>query len=270
MEKEGSPSERVRGHPVAFQPIRGAGQTDISEGLSEALTRWAEAVLTNPAITGRTMARTFVKRAQGDMRNGKSVRWNRAANRFEAVPWSLEARHQGTLPQGAVEIGDPTGMRLCGLWAAARQSGCRVTENRAFDAPPNEEPWFCTLELQVGDGHDERPILSIWQKKSNFARKSCPVVEREQREPMDERLRTWIEAIAPKTQSQSAWLPMEACSQVQTSNPARSIGNHRGIDLRWGICGARTLILLSRRAHVCSFILTSSSFRCEFIRVKVR
>ena len=225
LEREGRNwTWRKKGHPLnAFADVlwhlsryEEHGQTDISEWLSEALTRWAKAVLTNPVIAGRTMIRTFVERAQGDMRNGQSVRWNRAANRFEAVPWSLEARHQGALPQGAIEFGDPTGMRLRALWAAAKRSRYRVMENRAFDAPPNEEPWFCTLELQGRDGPDESPILSIWQKEFNIARKFY-LVERKQREQIDEHLRTWIEVVALKTQPQSAWLPIEAGAEMQQS-----------------------------------------------------
>ena len=215
LEREGRDwAWRKKGHPLnAFADVlwhlsryEEHGQTDISEWLSEALTRWAKAVLTNPVIAGRTMIRIFVERAQGDMRNGQSVRWNRAANRFEAVPWSLEARHQGALPQGAIEFGDPTGMRLRALWATAKRSRCRVLENRAFDAPPNEEPWFCTLELQSRDGADKRPILSIWQERFNTARKFY-LVESARREHMDEHLRTWIEMVALKTVPQAAWLP---------------------------------------------------------------
>lgn len=198
------------------------GQTDISEWLSEALTRWANGVLTSPVIEGRTMIHTFVERAQGDMRNGQSVRWNRAANRFEAVPWSLEARHQGILPQVAIEIGGPTGMRRRALWAAARRSRYRVAENRAFDAPPNEEPRFRTLELQRGDSHDEKPVLSVWQKEFNITRKFS-LVERVHREQVDEHIRTWIEVVALKIQPQCAWLPIGAGAEMQQS-PGRQSG----------------------------------------------
>lgn len=183
------------------------GQADTSEWLSDALTRWAKAVLTNPAIAGRTMMRTFVERARGDARDGQSVRWDRAVNRFEAVPWSLEARHQDTLPQAAVEFGDPTGTRLRALWAATKRSRYRVLENRAFEAPPNEEPWFCTLKIQDRDGGDGRPLVSLWQKVFNTARKFY-MVEHEPREQMDEDLRTWIELVALKAEVQARWLPV--------------------------------------------------------------
>ena len=111
------------------------------------------------------------------------------------------------MPEDAVEVGDPTGLRLRVLWAAAKRGGYRVLENRAFDAPPNEEPWFGTLQVQGRDGEAERSIVSIWQKEFNTARKFY-MVEHEPREQMDEHLRTWIELVALKAVPQGEWLPL--------------------------------------------------------------
>ena len=216
IEREGRDwAWRRKGHPLNafadvlwhFSRYEEHGQTEISQWLSDALTRWAKAVLTNPAIAGRTMMRTFMERVRGDTRDGQSVRWDRAVNRFEAIPWSLEARHQDTLPQSAVEFGDPTGMRLRALWAAAKRSRYRVLENRAFEAPPNEEPWFCTLEVRDKDGGDERSVVSLWQKEFNTTRKFY-MVEHEPREQMDGYMREWIEVVALKAEVQVRWLPV--------------------------------------------------------------
>ena len=170
------------------------GQANVSEWLSDALTRWAMSVLNSPAIAGPTSLRAFVERAQGHTRDGQSLRWNRKTNRFEAVPWSLENRHQDALPPEAVVIGDPTerGTRLRTLWQAAKRSGYRVVENRAFDGPPNEDPWFCTLELQAEDEGNARPILTMWQKRSED-HDLFYMVEQWRREAIDENVRGWIE-----------------------------------------------------------------------------
>ena len=180
------------------------GQPDVSAWLSDALRRWVHVVLNNPASAGTTSLRAFVRRAQGEARDGQSIRWDRDASRFEAIPWSLENRHQAALPPDAVVISDPTGMRLRELWQASKRSGYRVLENRAFNGPPNEAPWFCTVELQAAEGGDERPILSIWQKENNTAGRLY-MVEKCSREAMDEHVRTWIEVVALKPEPQATW-----------------------------------------------------------------
>ena len=192
-----------KGHPLNtfadilwhFSRYEEHGQTDVSAWLSDALTRWAKGAPTNPAIVGRTTIRTFVERAQGDMPDGQSLRWDHVANRFEAVPWSLEHRHQQTLPPNAVVIGNPTdrGSRLRTLWQAAKRSGYRVVENRAFSgAPANEDPWFRTLEIQMEEEGEARPILTMWQKRSEN-RDLYFMVEQRPREGIDEHVRRWME-----------------------------------------------------------------------------
>ena len=180
------------------------GQADVSAWLSDALRRWAQVVLNDAVNAGSTSLRAFVQRAQGHSRDGQSIRWNRDANRFEAVPWSLANRHRDALPPDSVVISDPTGMRLRALWQAAKRSGYRVLENRAFNGPPNEAPWFCTIELQTAEDGDERPILAIWQKENNTAGRHY-MVEKWSREAMDEHVRTWIEVVALKAEPQATW-----------------------------------------------------------------
>ena len=180
------------------------GQANVSEWLSDAVTRWAMRVLNSPAIGGTTSLRAFVERAQGRTPDGQSLRWNRKANRFEDVPWSLENRHQAALPPNAVVIGDPTGMRLRALWQAAKRSGYRVLENRAFKGPANEDSWFCTIELQTAVDGDEKPILAIWQKRNNDEFEFY-MVEQCSREAIDADMRTWIEMIALKAQPKASW-----------------------------------------------------------------
>ena len=180
------------------------GQADVSEWLSDALTRWAIKLLNSPAIASPTSLRAFVQRAQGRTPDGQSLRWNRKANRFEDVPWSLENRHQAALPPDAVVIGDPTGMRLRMLWQAAKRSGYRVLENRTFKGPPNEDPWFRTIELQAPTDGDKRPMLSIWQKRNNDEFEFY-MVEQCSREAIGADMRTWIEMIALKAQPKASW-----------------------------------------------------------------
>ena len=180
------------------------GQADVSEWLSDALTRWAIKILNSPAIASPTPLRAFVQRAQGRTPDGQSLRWNRKAKRFEDVPWSLETRHHTALPPDAVVIGDPTGMRLRLLWQAAKRSGYRVLENWAFKGAPNEEAWFCTVELRTAVDGEERPILSIWQKRNNDEFEFY-MVEQCSREAMDADMQTWIETIALKAQPEGSW-----------------------------------------------------------------
>ena len=192
------------GHPLNafaellwhFSRYEEHGQDDVSEWLSDALTRWVMRVITSPAIAGATSLRTFVERAQGNTPDGQGLRWDRNTNRFEAVPWSMESRHQDALPPEAVVIGDPTegGTPLRTLWQAARRSGHHVLENRGFDGPANEDPWFCTLELRAEDESGGRPIvvLTIWQKRSEDP-SLFSMVEQWPREAMDEHVRRWIE-----------------------------------------------------------------------------
>ena len=205
---------RREGHPLNafadvlwhFRRYGEHGQADVSDWLADALNGWALVVLKSPAIAGTTSLRAFVERAQGRTPDGQSLRWNRKANRFEDIPWALENRHRTALPPDAVVIGDPTGMRLQLLWQAAKQSGYRVLENRAFKGPTNEDRWFRTVELQAAADGDERPILSIWQKRNNDEPKFY-MVEQISREAIVANMRTWIEMVALKTQPKTSWGP---------------------------------------------------------------
>ena len=189
------------GHPLnafadvlwQFSRYEVHGQADVSEWLSDALTRWAMIVLNSPAIAGPTSLRAFVDRAQGQTRDGRSLR-NRNANRFEAIPWSLENRQQDALPPNAIVIGDPTprGTPLCTLWQAAKESGYRVRENLGFNGPPDHGPWFCTHEVQTGVRDDARSILTMWRKPDGD-HDLFYMVEEQAREAMGERVRRWIE-----------------------------------------------------------------------------
>ena len=205
---------RREGHPLNafadvlwhFRRYGEHGQADVSDWLADALNGWALVVLKSPAIAGTTSLRAFVERAQGRTPDGQSLRWNRKANRFEDIPWALENRHRTALPPDAVVIGDPTGMRLQLLWQAAKQSGYRVLENRAFKGPTNEDRWFRTVELQAAADGDERPILSIWQERNNDEPKFY-MVEQISREAIVANMRTWIEMVALKTQPKTSWGP---------------------------------------------------------------
>ena len=143
------------------------GAANVSDWLSDTIKRWATNILTNPAVAGLTSLRAFVERAQGHMQNGASIRWNPKAKRFETVPWSLGIRFQRDLPQNASAIRDPTrqGIRVRALWKAAKESGYRILENRAFAGPPDPDVWFCTLEVQAENEKGRvQSILSMWER----------------------------------------------------------------------------------------------------------
>ena len=99
---------------------------------------------------------------------------------------------------------DPTGLRLRMLWQAAKRCRCRVLENRGFKGPPDEERWFCTLELQAAGEGDERPVLTTWEQRINSARRFY-VVEECPREAMEEEVHIWIEDLALKAESRGTW-----------------------------------------------------------------
>lgn len=68
-----------------------------------------------------------------------------------------------------------------------------MLENRAFNgALRNEDPWFCTLELQAEEEGETGPILALWQKRSE-SDDLFYMVEEWPREAIDEHVRRWIE-----------------------------------------------------------------------------
>ena len=154
---------RKRGHPLNalaqvlwhFARHGDAGASDSRAWLSEALTRWAECTVKKAATYGPTLLWTFVVRAQGHTLHGESVRWNPKPKRFENVPWSLRKRFQKKAPANATVI-EHRQVRyaapLPSLCLAAKQSGYRVRENRAFTGPPDEG----TVVLHSGSHSRER------------------------------------------------------------------------------------------------------------------
>ena len=165
----------------------------MSDWLSEALTRWVRDILASPDASARTSLRAFLNRAQGHTPDGASIRWNSQANRFEAIPWSLEDRFVDALPPEATLIADcaPQGTPLHTLWAAARECGCRVLENRAFNGPADREGWFRTLQVQAEDAGTVKPLLSMWQKRDDY-HDIFHMVEEAAPEEMEQPLRRWI------------------------------------------------------------------------------
>ncbi len=189
------------GHPLNafaevlwnFSRYESHGAEDVSDWFAEALTRWVEDILASPAASARTSFRAFLNRAQGHTRDGASIRWNPQAERFEAVPWSLEDRFVDALPSEAIPIADPVprGTPLHTLWIAARECGCRVLENRAFNGPADREGWFRTLQVQAEDAGTVKPLLSMWQKR-NDDYDIFHMVEEAAPEEMEQPLHRWI------------------------------------------------------------------------------
>ena len=170
------------------------GVEDVSEWLSDTLTRWVNEVVASPVASARTSLRAFLTRAQGLTPDGQSIRWDPSRNRFEAIQWSLEQRFSDTLPPQATAIGDLTRYQtlLTALWVAARDSGYRVLENRAFKAPPGQDIWFCTLEVQAEDAGEVQPVLSMWQQRDIDDGLFYMVAERALEE-VSEPLRHWMD-----------------------------------------------------------------------------
>ena len=104
----------------------------------------------------------------------------------------------GGAPGEAILIADPVprATPLNTLWVAARESGCRVLENRAFNGPADQENWFCTLRVQAEDAGAVKPILSMWQKRDDD-HDLFHMVEEAAPEEMEQPLRRWI-ALAKK------------------------------------------------------------------------
>ena len=170
------------------------GVTDISDCFSDTLTRWARRALEDPVTIGPATLRAFVERARGHWPDGASIRWNPNSNRFDALQWSLQTRFQDAPPPDAAIIGDPTyqGTRLNTLWRAAREDGCRVLENRAFDGPRDRDIWFRTLAVEVEEGEDVKPVLTVWEKRWSdenllYMVEDCPSDE------IGECLQSWID-----------------------------------------------------------------------------
>ena len=171
------------------------GVTDISDWFSNTLTSWARRALEDPITIGPATLRAFVERARGHWPDGASIRWNPNSNRFDAVQWPLPTRSQDAPPPDATPIGDPTsrGTRLNTLWRAARKDGYRVMENRAFDGPRDRDMWFRTLAVEVEEGGDVKPGLTVWEKRWSdynllYMVEECPSAE------IGECLRGWIDS----------------------------------------------------------------------------
>ena len=190
------------GHPLnAFSEViwnfsryGSHGAEGVSDWLSELLTRWVRHLLKNPAVSARTSLRAFLNRARGYTPDGAGLRWNPQSKRFEATPWTLEDHIIDTLPPKAIPIVDPSprATPLNTLWTAARESGCQVLENRAFNGPVNQEFWFCTLRVQGENAGTVKPVLSMWQKR-NDDHDFFHVVDEAAPEEMAQPLRRWID-----------------------------------------------------------------------------
>ena len=170
------------------------GANDVSEWLSETLTRWVKEVIEDPAISRQTSLRAFVTRAQGHTPGGSSLRWNPKKNRFEAVKWTLKNLFRDTLPAQATVIADYGRRRipLAELWVAANESGYQVVENRAFKGPPDQDHWFRIIEVRTKNPGKKNSVLSIWGERNNF-RELYYLVEECALEEICEPLRRWID-----------------------------------------------------------------------------
>ena len=194
---------RNRGHPLnAFAEVlwhfarhSNAGAADAPDWLSEALTRWARNAVKQAAADGPTLLRTFVLRAQGYTAHGESVRWNQDRKRFENVPWSLRERFQDAPPANAIVIRYPSeyAAPLDSLWVAADESGYRVRENRTFKGPPDQDRWFCTLEVTEENAGNVESVLSMWQQRHEAYSETFHMVEERKPDAMSQAVRRWID-----------------------------------------------------------------------------
>ena len=201
VEKEIRAWFRERGHPLNtfaealwhFARYGHAGVVDAPGWLSETLTRRAGEVVEEVARAGPTLLRAFVVSAQGHTRRGQSVRWHPERKRFEKLPWSLGKRFQDEPPEDGIVIDHRRRMgevQLRSLWLAAEQAGYRVREYRAFSGPPDQDPWFRTLEVM---NEREEPVLSLWQQMRNVNDDRFHMAVECDPESMSEPLSRWID-----------------------------------------------------------------------------
>ena len=144
------------------------GLTSVSDQLSETICQWVGDVISYKSQLGMTSLRWFIERAQGRTSKGESIRWNPETKRFEDVPWSLECLSQDELPQNAIAVDNPPSEgTLQKLKMATKESGYKIRENRSFLSFDNSDTnvWYRTLE--VSEGHNMKPIVTIWQNQED-------------------------------------------------------------------------------------------------------
>ena len=169
------------------------GLTNVSDQLSEAICQWIDNVLNCKSQSGMTSLRWFIERAQGRTPEGKSIRWNREAKRFEDVPWSLEYLSQDELPQDAIVVdSSPSEGTLQKLKMAAKESGYKIRENLSFLSSDNSDTnvWYRTLE--VSEEHNMKPVVIIWQNHEDYGWR-FHFVEECRTDEMSQPIKTWIE-----------------------------------------------------------------------------
>lgn len=148
-----------------FDEFQSRNFPDMSDQMSEVMSRWQDSVLSESSKTGMTSLRNFVERAQGRRPEGESIRWNMDSKRFEVVPWKLESLSQSKFPPNAIFLYFDYFRMLAALREHANLSGCLIRENResmnSFEFDTAE--WHRILELSEGD--DANPIVTIWHKR---------------------------------------------------------------------------------------------------------
>ena len=177
-----------------FDRYRSHGLTNVSDQLSEAISRWVNDVSCYRSRSGMTSLRWFVERAQGRTREGESIRWNPETKRFEDVPWALEHLSQDKLPPNAFAVNSTSSMGILQkLKMDAKESGYEIRENRAFMSSANSDidVWHRTLE--VSEIHNMKPVVTIWQNWEDGCQRFY-FVEECKREEMSRLIRIWIES----------------------------------------------------------------------------
>lgn len=186
-----------------FKRYNSHGVVGASDWFSNALDRWLNDALASPAITGPTSFREFANRAQGNTPHGASIRWNTETNRFDSIPWPLDALNQVEAPPNPIVTEDFDWGRwlLSELWMLARENGYEVLENRQHNALYPQKGWFRSLQVRNGATAEAVPVLSVWESPSDLR---FSIVQECSNEIISPNLRSWLSVIGQSIEANRA------------------------------------------------------------------
>ena len=150
---------------MLWEQFRGIAQ---SEEVAQSLTQWVQQIADR--ADGNLLH--LVLRARGLTETGAGIRWNKARNRFEDVPWTLPLIEVDDKPQDAesIDVSDQLGARQAVL-RIVHSSGFSVKErmlNRSKGEKAirrgREAKWQCTLQAEKATMSSAETVeVRIWE-----------------------------------------------------------------------------------------------------------